>query len=437
LIFEILLVLLLIVINGLLALAEIAVVSARRVRLQQRAESGDVGARRALELAAEPTRFLSTIQIGITLIGILAGAFSGATLADYLAAVLIRVPALAPYAEAISVGVVVVIITYLSLVIGELLPKRIALSNPDQIAARVARPMQLLSKFTAPAVSLLSASTEVLIRLLGIRSNPEPPVTVEEINILLKQGESVGIFEPTEQDIVRSTLYLDELRVSALVTPRPEVVWLNLDAALEINLATITSSPHAYFPAAHSNLDNVVGVIRGRDMLAQKVLGWSVDLPALVRPTTFVPESQSVLEMLKLFKQSDQHMMLVIDEFGGLLGLVTLTDILEAVVGNLRSPGLPDDPLAVQREDGSWLLDGRMPVHELKELLDLTKLPEEPNLGYETLGGLMMTMLSRIPKKGDFFEYAQHRFEVMDMDGKRVDQVLVSTSLSQTPEEVT
>ena len=432
LISEILLILLLIVANGILALAEIAVVSARRVRLQQRADNGDAGARVALELASEPTRFLSTVQIGITLVGILAGAFGGATITEYLAAGVSRIPALAPYAEALGLGVVVLTITYLSLVIGELLPKRLALSNPERVAAVVARPMRFLSYLAAPVVHILSASTTVLIRLLGVRPAKEPPVTAEEINILLEQGENAGVFEPTEQDLVESALHLDELRVSALITPRTEIVWLNIDAPLESVRDTIVNSPHAYFPAAHGNLENVAGVVRGRDVLACQVMGQSVNLLTLMEPPLFVPESQSALKMLELFKRSGQHMVLIIDEFGGLLGLVTLTDIMEALVGDIRSPGLPDEPAAVRQADGSWLLDGRLPVHEVKELLDLNELPQQAEAGYETLGGLVMAMLGRIPAQGDAFEFAQRRFEVVDMDGKRVGQVLVTPLLPQT-----
>ena len=433
LVIEVLLILLLVVANGVLALSEIAVVSSRRVRLQQRAINGDAGARVALELAADPTRFLATVQIGITLVGIFAGAFGGATIAEHLAEGLSRLPALAPLAEALSLGMVVLTITYLTLVIGELLPKHIALSRPERFASIMARPMRLLSKLAAPAVHILSVSTKGLLRLLGIQFTPEPPVTTEELIALLALGESAGVFDPTEQGIVENALHLDELRVSALITPRTEIIWLDLDTSLQNLQTTIIKSPHSYFPAAHGNLDNVVGVVRGRDVLAQQVLGQPLDLTALMNQPWFVPESQPASRMLDLFKRSGLHVILVIDEYGGVQGLVTLTDIMEALVGNIRAPGMPDEPMAVRREDGSWLLDGRLSVRELRGLLGLRELPGEGAMGVDTLGGLVMATLSRIPSKGDDFEYAKWRFEVVDMDGKRVDQVLVTPLPPQAP----
>jgi putative hemolysin len=425
-VFESVFILLLIIANGVFALAEIATVSARRARLQQRANEGDAGARTALELIAEPTRFLSTVQIGITLVGILAGAFGGATIAEPIAASLARFPTLAPYSEAIGLVVVVLVITYLSLVIGELLPKRLALSDPERLAALVAPAMRWLSVVAAPVVHLLSASTEVLVRLLGIRPMKESPVTPEEIAILIEQGRDGGVFEATEQDIVESALWLDERRVGTLITPRTKIIWVDLDEALDNIQQVILNSPHAYFPAAHGHLDNVVGILRGRDLLARQLTGQPVEIQALLKAPLFVPETRLVLDILELLKQSGQHMAVVIDEFGGLQGIVTLTDVLETLVGEIRSPGGPAEPAAVRREDGSWLLDGRLPVYEMKELLDLNELPGEDESNYDTLGGFIMARLGRIPSAGEHFDYARHRFEVVDMDGMRVDQVLVT-----------
>ncbi len=430
-----LVILLLIIANGVFALAEIAVISARRARLQQRADTGDKGARMALALISEPTRFLSTVQIGITLVGILAGAFGGATVAGFLSAELMWIPVLGPYAYAVSLGVVVLVITYLTLVIGELLPKRIALSNPEGLASAMARPMRFISVLLAPVVYLLSASTDLLVRLLGIRQAKELPVTAEEISILLEQGERAGIFEPTEQDIIESALRLDDLRVSAIITPRMEVVWLDVDDAFENILATVVNSPHTSFPVAKENLDNVIGVVGGRDVLTRQLMSPPADIRTLMKPPVFVPESKSTLEMLELFKQSGQHMALVIDEFGGTHGLVTMTDIVEALVGEIRSPGLPEEPESIRLENGAWLMDGRLPLQEFMEHLDMRELPEEAEEGFDTLGGFVMAMLGRIPTEGDAFEYADKRFEVVEMDGKRVDQVRIKPLPSQRPTE--
>lgn len=428
-----LVILLLILINGIFALAEIAMVSARRVRLQQRGDTGDKGARVALELMSEPTRFLSTVQTGITLIGIFAGAFGGTTIANYLSAHLAAVPTLAPYSDAISLGIVVLIISYLSLVFGELLPKRLALNNPERLASIMSRPMRFLSVIFAPVVYILSASTNVVARLLGIRPAKELPVTAEEISILLEQGERAGIFEPTEQDIIENTLRLDDLRVSALITPRMEVVWLDIDETPENKLATVVNSPHTSFPVAKENLDNVVGIVSGRDVLISQLMSPPAEISTLMMPPVFVPESKSTLEMLELFKQSGQHMALVIDEFGGMHGLVTMTDIMEALVGEIRGPGLPEEPESIRLESGAWLLDGRLPLQEFMEHLDIRELPEEAEEGFDTLGGFVMAMLGRIPAEGDSFEYTDKRFEVEKMDGKRVDQVRVKPLPRQKP----
>jgi putative hemolysin len=423
--FEIVLILLLILLNGVFALAEIAVISARRVRLQQRAESGDRGARVALELATEPTNFLSTVQIGITLVGILAGAYGGARISENISTAVARIPVLEPHADMVGFGLVVLAITYLSLVVGELLPKRLALGNPERIAAIMARPMRALSKVASPLVGVLSFSTNVLIRIMGIRPGKESPVTAEEINILLQQGESAGIFEPVEQDIVENALRLDDLKVSGIMTPRTEVEALDIDAGDDEVVAAIIESPHGWFPVVKGDPDNVVGVARGRDLLIHRVAGRGLDYEGVIHPPTFVPRSQSALRVLEQMKQSGAHMAIVIDEFGGLLGIVTLTDIMEALVGQIRAPGMPADPMVVAREDGSMLLDGRLTLHHLRDLLDVNELPKEEEGGYETLGGWIMVMLGRIPAEGDAFDFAGRRIEVLKMDGKRVDRVVV------------
>jgi putative hemolysin len=423
---ELLLILLLVIANGVFALSEIALVSARRARLQQRAEQGDAGAQTALDLAREPTRFLSTVQIGITLIGILAGALGGATLAEAIAERFEQVPALAPYSEAIGLVLVVILVTYLSLVIGELAPKRLALNNPEQVAARMARPMAALSRLASPVVRVLSWSTDVLLALLRVRPAAEPPVSAEEIKILIEHGATSGVFEPAEQDIVESALFIGERRVSAAMTPRTDIEWADLDQPIEVIRDQVLRSRHSYFPAGRGGLDQVAAVLRGRDLLAQLVRGEPLDWAALLREPLFVPESQTVLDMVQMFKQTGQPLALIIDEYGGLQGMITPTDLLEALIGDIRLPGQVPEPEAVQREDGSWLLDGRLVVTELKELLDLRELPREEEAGYDTLGGFVMTMLGEIPTVGQQFEHAGRRFEIVDMDGRRVDRVLVT-----------
>ncbi len=422
--FEVLLILLLIMANGVFALAEIAIVSARRTRLQQRADEGDEGARTALELIAEPAKFLSTVQIGITLVGILSGALAGATLAEPLSGYIAALPILEPYARPLAFAIVVVALTYLSLVIGELLPKQLALNHPERLASAMAPPMRLISIVAAPVVRLLSFSTNLLIKLMGVKAPKEPPVSAEEIKILLEQGERAGIFEPSEQDIVENALHLDELRVSAIVTPRNKIVWLDLDEPNAQLNEIIFNSPHSHFPAAHSSLEEVIGVVRGRDLLAAQLQGGNDNVKEMLRPPLFVPGSQSVLKLLEELRHSGQHMALVLDEFGGLLGMVTLTDVMEALVGEIRALGVPHEPFSIRRTDGSWMLDGRLVLHELRNLLDIDELPHEEDGTFETLGGLVMAVLGKIPEKGDSFSLPGWRFDVEMMEGRRVGQVI-------------
>jgi putative hemolysin len=422
---EVALILVLILANGVFALAETAVLAARRARLQQRAEQGDLGAQTALDLAREPARFLSTVQIGITLVGILAGAFSGATLAEAIALQVGRVPALTPYAEAIGLLIVVLPVTYLSLVLGELLPKHLALRDPERLAARMARPMLALSRLAAPVVRLLSLSTDLLQRLLGLGVAPEAHVTPEEINIMVEHGRSVGVFEAGEQEIVESALTLGDRRVSSVLTPRTELVWVEQTASVDQIRDTLLNSPHVLFPVGQGSLDNVVGMLRGRDFLGRLALGQPVSVTDVMFPPIFVPESQSVLEVLELLKHTREHAALVIDEFGGLHGMVTRADILEALVGEMPTRYHPAEE-TVRRPDGSWLLDGRLSIAEFSAVLELRDLPPETSGAYETLGGFVMTMLGAIPAVGQHFDYQNWRFEVIDMDARRVDRVLAA-----------
>ena len=418
---ELLIILTLMIVNGLFAMSEMAVVSARKARLQQWAQEGNPKARSALEMANTPGRFLPTVQIGITLVSMLAGAFSGATLAERLSEPLSRLPWLATYSKAVSVVIVVVGITYLSLVIGELAPKRLALQNPERIACAVAGPMQQLSTLTGPLVRLLSASSGLVLRLLGIPPSPDLPVTEEEIKVLLEQATRAGVFEAAEQDMVEGVFRLTNRRVSALMTPRTEIAWLDVDDTLDEIQRKVADAPHARYPVCRGNLDDVLGVVRIRDVLLHALTCQPVDLKALLLSPLFVPESTLASRALELLKQSGVRMALIVDEHGSLQGLLTINDIVEEIVGDIEA----DRPRALARKDNSWLVDGRLPIYEFKALFGLRSLPGEERDNYQTLGGFIMMQLGRIPAAGDHFRWGGLYFEVLGMDGRRVDKVLV------------
>ena len=406
-------------------MSEIALVSARKARLQQRADTGDAKARAALELANAPDQFLSTVQIGITLVGIFAGAFGGATIAAQLAAQLRRVPVLAAYSEAIGLGVVVLTITYLSLIIGELVPKRLALNNPERIAALVASPMRRLSRITAPVVHLLSFSTSIVLRLLGAKASAEPSVMEEEIKVLIHQGTEAGVFEQSEREIVESVFRLDDRRVSALMTPRLDIVWIDINNSPDDIRRKMGESRYSRFPVAQGSLDNMLGVVKAKDLLGRCLAGEPLDLRLSLKQPLFVPETQSALQVLEFFKSAHTHIALVIDEYGSVQGLVTMNDVLEAIVGDMPAAGSTES-YAVRREDGSWLLDGAIPIDEFKEIFPVGSLPGEDRHDYQTLAGFVITHLGRIPRTADRFEWGNLRFEVVDMDRNRVDKVLVA-----------
>lgn len=429
---EILLILLLLVLNGVLAMSEIALVSAKKVRLRQRAEAGDRGARAALKLAESPGRFLSTVQIGITLVGILAGAFGGATLAEHIGAWLARFPALAGYSEAIGVGIVVVALTYASLIIGELVPKQLALHDPEKTAARLARPLGLLSKVSAPAVFLLEMSSRLALRLLGSRPSEEPPITEEELRHLLDVGRRAGVFDPAEQEIVERVLRLGDMRVGQLVTHRSQMAALDVDDPPGESWARIAASGHSHFPVYQGGPDRVLGLVSVRDLWAKTIAGEAPDLRAVLREPLYLPESLPALKALERFRSEAHHMALVLDEYGGVEGIVTLNDVLQALVGELPTPE-EHDPMVVARKDGSWLLDGMLPIPDLEGLLRLSPAEAEELEEYQTLGGLFMGRIGRVPGVGDTFEWRTWRFEVVDMDGLRVDKVLLSPLAIDTP----
>lgn len=406
-------------------MSEMALVSARKGRLQQLANQGDVKARIALELVTSPNQFLSTVQIGITLIGIFAGAFGGATIAEKLEKHLKLIPLLAPHSGAIALVLVVVIITYLSLVFGELVPKRLALNEPEHIATSVAVQMQSLAKIAAPGVNLLSNSTEIVLHLLGIVPSKEPTVTEEEIKILIEQGTEAGTFEEAEQEMLNRVFCLGDRRVSQLMTPRPEIVWLDLENSSEVNRQKVINSTHTRFPVCQGGIDNVIGVVQVNTLLARSLVDQPFDLTSSLQQPLFVPESTWALKVLELFKQSSPDLALVVSEYGVLQGLVTLNDVLEAIIGEIPSVDHSNDSQIVQRDDGSWLVDGMLPIEDFKKFFGLAELPGEKRGNYYTLGGFVITHLGRIPSAADHFDWQGMRFEVMDMDGKRVDKILV------------
>lgn len=424
--FDMVVILFLMVANGLFAMSEMAIVSARRARLQELADQGNPQAKIALELVSSPNRLLSTVQIGITLIGILAGAFGGAALSSSIAVYVALIPVLRPYSEAIAFGIVVLIITYLSLIIGELVPKRLALNSPEKIAIAVAMPMKFLSRLASPVVHLLSGSTEFVLRLLRVNiSVGEPLVTEEEIKLLVRQGAEAGMFEEAEQDMVERVFRLGDQQVSGLMTPRLELVWLDLRDSAEINRRKIQDHPHSRFPVCQETLDNLLGIVYVTDVLAQQFKGQPIDLTALLRQPLVIPETTHALRVLELFKQSGTHIALVVDEYGVIQGLVTLNDVMEVIIGDIPFADQPQEMTIIQREDGSWLVDGMVLIDELKELLNVDELPGEERGNFQTLGGFVITRLGHIPRSSDWFEWSNFRFEVMDMDGNRVDKVLI------------
>lgn len=423
---DILIIILLIFANGFFSMAEFALVSAKPSRLQKRAEDGDAGAAAALELANDPTQFLSTIQVGITLVGIVNGAYGGATLSGPLAEVLAGVPLFAPYSSLLAGVLVVAAITYLTLVIGELVPKRVAMNNAERIARLVSRPIRLLSIAAAPLIRVLSISTEGVLMALGMRQPSGPEVTEEDVRILIGQATRAGVFQEAEQDMVESVFRLGDRRVSMLMTPRPDIVAVDVEAPPEENWRKMVESGHIYFPVYREHLDNLLGIVSVRNLWARTISGESPDIAKAIEPALFVPESVLALTVLERFKTSRARIALVTDEYGSIQGLVTIHDIMESIVGDIPSTEYPPEGMAIRREDGSWLLDGLLPIDEFHDLLGVGTLPGEGRGYYQTLGGFVMMYLERTPNTGDRFTWNNLRFEVVDMDGHRVDKVLVT-----------
>ncbi|KKG13017.1 hemolysin family protein [Methanosarcina sp. 2.H.A.1B.4] len=432
--FEIIIVLVLIVLNGIFSLSEFALVSAKKTRLRQRAEEGDTRAASALKLANDPTPFLSTIQIGITLVGIFAGAFGGATIAEELASYLQEIPALVPYSDALSIALVVLVITYLTLIFGELVPKRLALNNAEAIASHVAKPMFFLSFIAKPLVFILSHSTETVLRLMRFRKTTGPPITEEEIKIMLEEGTKAGVFERAELSMIKGVFDIGDRRVESLMTHRTDIVALDLDDPVGENLRKMIESGRSSFPAYERDLDDVVGMVSVKDILAKLVESGTVNIRASVTKPLFIPEAITVLKLLESFKETGVHVALITDEYGSIQGIITLHDILEAIVGDVHTLGEPVETQVMAREDGSWLIDGDTSIEKLKEVLSVDSFPGEKEGYYRTIAGLIMFILQRIPKTGDHIELRGLRYEVVDMDGNRIDKVL-ATRVPENPTE--
>ncbi|HXG49914.1 MAG TPA: hemolysin family protein [candidate division Zixibacteria bacterium] len=424
--FELMAIVVLILANSVFAMSEIALVAARKSRLKDWADKGWPGAKAALELASQPSQFFSTVQAGITLSGILAGAFGGRAITHELGLVMKVIPGLGPYSDTVALVIVVAAITYLSVVLGELVPKRIALNHAEAIAAATARPMRLVSAVSAPVVRLLGLSTELLFRAAGIRPGGQPPVTEEEVKTLIRRGAAAGVFEATERDMIEAVIRLGDKSAPALMTPRTRIVWLDVGDSIEQLRKKIFESGHSRFPVCNGSLEEVIGITHTKNLLANALGGRPVDLKGSLQPPVFVPRSMTGLQVLEHIKRSGSHLVLVVDEYGGIEGLLTHHDILEAIAGEMPFGEKGAAPKAVRRHDGSWLLDGMLAVDEFKEIFRLESLPGEKKDAYQTLGGFLFTQMGRVPAVADRFEWNNFRFEIVDMDGKRIDKVLVS-----------
>jgi len=416
----------LILLNGVFAMSEMALTASRKARLQVMVEGKEPGAQAAMELHEHPTRWLSTVQVGITSIGILNGIVGEAAFAEPLARWLQEVLPLAPKVARISAtAMVVAIITFVTIIFGELVPKRLGQMYPETVARLVAQPMNWLSQATRPFVWLLGASTETVLRVLGIRGGPSRSVTEEEIAASLEEGVDAGVIEAHEHQMVRNVFRLDERQIGSMMIPRTEIAWIDVDAPLADVLAVISENAHSRFPVCRGGLDEVIGVLPAQRLLAPLAAGKTPALAELLQPPVFVPETLSGMELLEHFRVSEAQLVFVVDEYGAVQGVITVRDVLEAITGEFSAPSA-DDAWAVQRDDGSWLMDGLIPVPELKDRLELKELPEEDRGRYNTLAGMIMLLLGRLPDTTDHVEWDGWRFEVVDLDGKRVDKVLVT-----------
>jgi putative hemolysin len=429
---EIVVVLVLLLANGVFAASEISIVAARKVRLQQRADDGDRMAKAALTLAHAPTKFLSTVQIGISLVSVLAGAYGGARIAESLQLRLEQIPLVAPYAEGLALGLVVAAITYLSLIVGELVPKRIGLNHPETIASWVAIPMMTLARIGSPLVSLLTGSTNLVLRIFGIKGQVDPHLTEDEIRAVISQGAESGALEETEESLVQRVFRVGDQRIGAIMTPRLDIEWVDVEATEDQLREFLGGHSHGQFVVCRESLDNVLGTVRAADLLSMAMKDTPITLKSLIQEPLFVPDSMGIFKLLEALKASHRHMAIVLDEFGAVEGLITVTDLLEAFVGSLPTDHSEERDI-VARPDGSWLVDGATTIDDVITDLGLDPLPAGESGAYHTLGGFVMARLGRIPRTADVFEWGGMRFEVIDMDGRRIDKVLVNRLAPKEP----
>lgn len=425
---EILIVFLLILLNGVFAMAEIAIITSRKSRLKQLAHDGNKSAQMALELSQSPNRFLSTTQIGMTFIGIFAGAFGEKTITANVSQYLKTFPIFAGNSETIALILVVAMITYVTLVIGELVPKRLALNNPERFAKILARFMHAISIVASPLIIVLSTSTDFLLKLFRIKTEAAPPVSEEEVRMLIREGTRAGVFQIAEKDIVERTFRMSDKKVQSLMIHRAEIVFLDVDSTFPTLKRKISKSPHSYYPVVNDSLDNILGVIRTEDILTNFLVEGKIDLRKHLHKPLYVPEGTTGLKVLELFKKSGLHTALVIDEYANVTGLISLNDILEAIVGDIPTINQFEEQEITKRDDGSHLVDGTVPIDEFKDHFNLKKLPDEKSGLFHTIGGFVMHQIGRIPVTGDKFVFDEYKIEVMDMDGNRVDKVLVSVT---------
>ena len=425
-IIDIAIIIFLILLNGIFAMTELAVVSSRKNRLEAKAEAGNRSARIALDLRDDPSKFLSTVQIGITLIGIFSGAFSGLMLAEPLGAYFAEVfPALGERADNLAIGLVVSVVTYLSLVVGELVPKQIALRYADSVAIAIAVPIYWLSRLTQPLVTLLEASNRFILSLLGEKREEEPTVSAEDVKAAIAEGTAAGVLEPEERQMLERVMRLDDIPVVAAMTHRNDIVWIEADEAPESILQKVQETRHSRYPLCHKSFENILGIVVVKDVLLQLGRGNQADLRAIAQKPIYMPEGKSVLDALEEFKRSISNMALIVDEYGGLEGIVTLKDIMEVIVGVLPEPAHREDYTATLREDGSWLVDGGLSIHEAEEMIGIHGLTDKQD-SFTTVAGFVLYRLGHVPKAGENLYWRDWRFEVMDMDRTRIDKLLVS-----------
>ncbi len=410
----------LILLNGLLSMSEMALVSARKSRLETEAKKGNKSAKTALSLAEEPDQFLSTVQIGITLIGILTGLYSGESLSHHLAVLMDRIPELQPYSKTIAQAIIVILVTYFTLIFGELVPKRIGLGRAERVSMAIARPMHLLSLIASPFVWLLSKSTELSVKMLGVNADEDNKVTEEEIKAIVKEGYDGGEVQEVEQDIVERVFNLGDRKVGSIMTHRSDMVWLDLNDSLENIKQLVEANLYNVYPVSSGRLDNLLGVVYLKDLFG-KLDAPGFSLQHVIRPAQYVPENQTVYNALEQIKQTRVHSAIVTDEFGSVQGIVTLKDIMVGLIGQVPEPD--DEQDIVERADGSYLVDGQYSFYDFLEFFDKEDLYTEYD--YNTLSGLILEILEHVPKTGETLDWLDFSFEIVDMDGARIDKVLV------------